>query len=73
MALKLITQFLRHGVVYRVGFLNFNNTLALSSKKSDSMLMPSPKLAIFEGCTIMLHDILDDRTMVLLKLKNPTR
>ena len=43
MAQKSITRFLHHGAVYRVGFLDLNNTMALSSKKSDSAMVLSPK------------------------------
>ena len=39
MAQISINRFLRHGVVYRVGFLGFNNTMVLSSKKSINLYL----------------------------------
>ena len=71
MARKSITRFLRHGVVYRIEYLEFNKTMVLSSKKSKSSMSLYPKLAIFDDSTMMLFDFFDDCTMVLLKSKNP--
>ena len=49
MAQKSISQFLQFfNVIYRVGFSDFNNTMVLSSKKSYSTIVLSPKSATFD-------------------------
>ena len=47
MAKKSVARFLRHGVIYRVGFFDFNKNMVLLSKKSDSKIVISLKIANF--------------------------
>ena len=75
MGQKSITQILCRGDVNRVVILNSNNTMMLSSKKSDCTRVLSPKLAIFDNMIfdMVLYDFFDDSIMVLLELKITTR
>ena len=53
-------------------FLDFNNNMVLSSKKSNRTMLLSPKLAIFDDSPMVLFDFFDDSSTVLLKFKNPS-